>query len=36
MIAAAMNVVRLLRWLAGEPKARTRRSTFAKLCRIAA
>lgn len=31
MIAAAMNIVRLLRWLAGEPKARTRRSSFSQL-----
>lgn len=33
MIATAMNVVRLLRWLADEPKARTRRSAFAQLYR---
>lgn len=33
MIATAMNVVRLLRWLAGEPKARTQRSAFVKLYR---
>lgn len=31
MVATAMNVVRLLRWLAGEPKARTQRSAFVKL-----
>jgi transposase len=36
MIAAAMNVVRLLRWLAGEPKARTQRSAFVKLYRAVA
>jgi transposase len=31
MIAAAMNVVRMLRWLAGEPKATTQVSAFARL-----
>jgi hypothetical protein len=31
MIAAAMNVVRMLRWLAGEPKAATQVSAFARL-----
>jgi transposase len=31
MTAAAMNLVRLLRWLANEPKARTRYSAFAQL-----
>ncbi len=31
MTAAAMNVVRLLRWLAGEVKAVTRPSAFARL-----
>ena len=36
MIAAAMNVVRLLRWLADEPKARTQRSAFTKLYRAVA
>lgn len=36
LIAAAMNVVRLLRWLAGEPKARTQSGAFARLNRAAA
>ena len=36
MLAAAMNIVRLLRWLADEPKARTRRSAFVKLYRTVA
>ncbi len=31
MAAAMMNIVRLLRWLAGEPKAQTRLSPFARL-----
>jgi len=31
MTAAALNLVRLLRWLAGEPKAQTRHSAFAQL-----
>jgi transposase len=31
MTAAAINVVRLLRWLAGEPKATTQVSAFARL-----
>ena len=31
MTAAAMNLVRLLHWLAGEPKAATPRSAFARL-----
>ena len=29
--AAAMNLVRLLRWLADEPKAQTRHRAFARL-----
>jgi hypothetical protein len=33
MTAAAMNVVRILRWLAGEPTATTRRSAFTRLHR---
>ena len=33
MVAAAMNIVRLLRWLADVPNARTRRSAFVKLYR---
>jgi len=36
MTAAAMNLVRLLRWLAGEPKAQTQYSTFAELHPLAA
>jgi hypothetical protein len=35
MTAAAMNVVRILRWTAGEPKAATRLSAFARLYRPA-
>lgn len=31
MTAAAMNIVRLLRWIAEEPKASTRLSAFARL-----
>jgi transposase len=31
MTAAAINVVRMLRWLAGEPKATTQLSAFARL-----
>jgi hypothetical protein len=31
MSATIMNVVRMLRWLADEPKAKTRHSTFAQL-----
>jgi len=31
LTAAAMNVVRMLRWLAGEVKAATRSSAFARL-----
>jgi hypothetical protein len=31
MTAAAINVVRMLRWLAGEPKATTQVSAFARL-----
>ena len=31
MSAAIMNVMRMLRWLADEPKAKTRHSTFAQL-----
>jgi hypothetical protein len=31
MIATAMNVVRLLRWLADEPKSCTQRSAFTRL-----
>ena len=31
MAAAVINIVRLLRWLAGEPKAQTRLSPFARL-----
>jgi hypothetical protein len=30
MIAAAMNLMRLLHWLAGKPKAATPRSAFAR------
>jgi transposase len=36
MTAAAINVVRLLRWMADEPKARTRLSAFAQLHQLAA
>ena len=31
LTAAAMNLVRIHRWLAGEPRAQTRRSAFVKL-----
>ena len=31
MTAAIMNVMRMLRWLAEEPKAKTPQSTFARL-----
>lgn len=31
MAAAIINIVRLLRWLAGEPKAQTKLSPFARL-----
>ena len=36
MTAAAMNLVRLLRWLADEPTARTRNLSFAQLHSLAA
>ena len=36
MTAAAMNLVRLLRWVAGEPKAPTQHSMFAALHPLAA
>jgi transposase len=36
MTAAAMNLMRLLHWLAGEPKATTPRSAFARLFPAAA
>ncbi len=36
MTAAAMNLVRLLRWLANEPKAQTRTSACAQLHALAA
>jgi Transposase DDE domain len=36
MTATAMNLARLLRWLANEPKAQTRRSAFAQLHPLAA
>ena len=36
LTAAAMNLVRLLRWLAGEPKAQTRQSAFTQLHLLAA
>jgi hypothetical protein len=36
MTAAAMNLVRVLRWLAGEPKAQTQHSAFAQLHPLAA
>jgi len=36
MAAAVINIVRLLRWLAGEPKAQTRLSPFARLYQAAA
>lgn len=35
MAAAVINIVRLLRWLAGEPKAQTRLSPFARLYQAA-
>jgi len=35
MTAAIMNVMRMLRWLAKEPKAKTPRSTFARLYQAA-
>jgi hypothetical protein len=35
MAAAVMNIVRLLRWLAGEPKAQTKLSPFARLYQAA-
>jgi hypothetical protein len=31
MTAAAINVIRILRWLSGEPKATTQVSAFARL-----
>lgn len=31
LTACALNIVRVMRWLAGEPLARTRQSAFAKL-----
>ena len=36
MTAAAMNLVRLLRWLADEPKTQAQRSAFAQLHPLAA
>ena len=36
MTAAAMNLVRLLRWLAGESKTRTRHSAYSELHPLAA
>jgi hypothetical protein len=36
MSATSMNVVRLLRWLTDEPKAKTSYSTFAQLYQITA
>jgi len=36
MTAAAMNVVRLLRWMADEPKSLTRLSAFAQFHHAAA
>jgi hypothetical protein len=33
--AAVINIVRLLRWLAGEPKVQTRPSPFARLYQAA-
>ena len=36
MTAAAMNLARLLRWLADKPKAQTRHSAFAQLHPLAA
>ncbi len=35
MTAAIINVMRMLRWLAGEPKAKTSQSAFAKLYQTA-
>ncbi|MFC0372876.1 transposase [Methylobacterium isbiliense] len=35
MTAAAMNLARVLRWLADEPKARTRHSAYARLHQLA-
>ena len=34
-IAAAINVVRVIRWLEQEPIAQTRQSHFARLCAVA-
>ena len=34
--AAAMNIVRIMRWLDGEPHAQTRRSPLVQLLRPAA
>jgi hypothetical protein len=34
--AAALNIVRLMRWLDGESHAKTRQSAFAQLYRSAA
>ncbi len=34
--AAAMNIVRLMRWLNGEPHAKTRQSPLVQLLRPAA
>jgi hypothetical protein len=36
MTAASINVVRILRWRAEEPKAKTQQSTFARLYQVAA
>ena len=36
MTATAMNLVRLLRWLANEPKTQTRHDAFAQLHPLAA
>jgi transposase len=36
MSATILNVVRMLRWLADEPKAKTRQSTFAQLYQMSA
>jgi len=36
MTGAALNIVRLLSWLAGVPKAKTRLSPFAQLYRATA
>jgi transposase len=35
MTAAIMNVMHILCWLVGEPKAKTPRSAFAKLYQVA-